>query len=190
MIGDRNTIREFVTLQPGTAGGGMTTTIGSGNLFMANSHIGHDCRVGDENVVANSVAVAGHVTIGDRVILGGLAAVHQFCRIGNSALLAGGAMVTQDVPPFCLAHGDRAQLVGINAVGLERQGVPAAEIQALRAIFRTVFLGKGLFRDRVSRARAESAAAPLVLLMLDFIAQSERGIAAARRGGDGAPGAG
>jgi len=182
VLGDRNIIREYVTIQPGTKGGGMQTVVGSSNLFMANSHIGHDCRVGDGNVVANSVAVAGHVTIGSHVILGGLVAVHQFVRIGDLALLSGGSMVTQDIPPFCLAQGDRARLVGINVVGLERRGVSPADVRGIRAVYRTVFLGKGVFRDRITAARAALDGAGPASRMLDFLEASERGVAAARRG--------
>ena len=182
VLGDRNIIREYVTIQPGTKGGGMQTVVGSGNLFMANSHIGHDCRVGDGNVVANSVAVAGHVTICSHVILGGLAAIHQFVSIGDLALLSGGSMVVQDIPPFCLAQGDRAHLAGVNVVGLERRGFTAPEVQGIRAVYRTVFLGKGLFRDRITAARALVDGTGPAARMLDFLAGSERGVAVARRG--------
>ncbi|MCL4139356.1 UNVERIFIED_CONTAM: hypothetical protein GTU68_039304, partial [Idotea baltica] len=122
IIGNKNTIREYVTLQPGTEGGGMLTSIGDQNLFMASSHVGHDCKVGNANVIANSVALAGHVTIHDFVIMGGLSAVHQFVRIGDSSMISGGSMVIKDIPPFSIAQGDRASLVGINKIGLERRG--------------------------------------------------------------------
>jgi UDP-N-acetylglucosamine acyltransferase len=111
-IGDDNTLREFVSVNPGTAGGGMETRIGNGCLFMVHSHVGHDCRLADQIVLANSVALAGHVTVDSHAIVGGLAGVHQFARVGESALCAAGAMVSLDVPPFCTAAGDRARLYG------------------------------------------------------------------------------
>ncbi len=178
-IGDRNIIREYVTLQPGTEGGGMRTTIGNSNLFMACSHVGHDCQIGNFNIVANSVAIAGHVTIGDGVTLGGLCGVHQFVRLGDYALLGAGAMVNKDVPPYCLAQGDRAKLAGINRVGLERRGFSAEDIRALKNLYREVFLTEGLWRERVEKAR-EYAKIPAAIKFLDFIASSERGVAPVR----------
>lgn len=187
-IGDRNVIREFVTMQPGTEGGGMRTVIGSGNLFMANCHIGHDVRLGSDNVIANSAAIAGHVVVGDRVTVGGLVGVHQFVRIGSVAILGAGAMVAQDIPPYCIAQGDRARLVGINQTGLERAGVGTEEIMILRRVFRQLFHGeqatpgvREVFAERLKRLSAsEFRNSPAASVFLEFIRSSERGIAAVR----------
>jgi UDP-N-acetylglucosamine acyltransferase len=119
-IGDGNAIREYVTMNPGTEAGGMVTTVGAGSLFMANAHVGHDCRVGDHVVVANSAALAGHVTVESHAIVGGLAGVHQFTRVGESAMCGAGAMVSQDVPPFEALHVDDVELqVVLGAQGVE-----------------------------------------------------------------------
>jgi len=120
VIGKANRIREFSTVHIGTAGGGGVTRIANGCLLMAQSHVAHDVQLGDGCILANSVALAGHVVVEDHVIFGGLAAVHQFTRIGRLAFVSGGAMVTQDVPPYVTVQGDRAEVVGINTVGLTR----------------------------------------------------------------------
>ena len=125
VIGRRNVIREYVTLQPGTASGHMTTTIGDENLFMASSHVAHDGIVGNRNVFANSVALGGHVTIGNSVILGGLVGIHQFVRIGDFAFISGGTLVGEDVPPYCFGQfgqTPRGALRGVNTIGLKRAG--------------------------------------------------------------------
>lgn len=172
-IGDRNLIREYVTIQPGTEGGGMVTRIGSGNLFMANSHVGHDARIGDRNVFANSVALGGHVVIGNGAILGGLSGVHQFCRVGDLSLLAGGSMVSKDVPPYCLVHGDRARAIGLNEIGLKRAELDPGD---LKKVYRKVFFGKGPLQDRLKKIREEFDLTPLIEKFLSFIESSERGI--------------
>lgn len=184
LIGDGNIIRECVTLQPGTAGGGMVTRIGDGNLFMANTHVGHDSIVGDRCVLANSAALAGHVTIGNGVIVGGLSGIHQFVRIGDIAMIGAGAMVAQDIPPFCMAQGDRATVQGLNRIGLERNGCSKEEFAVLRETYRLVFVSsspevKGkVFKDRVSFARSLAGQSPRAAAFLDFLQSSERGVAA------------
>ena len=180
-IGSRNIIREYVTLQPGTAGGGMLSKIGDENLFMVSSHVGHDCRVGDKNVFANGVALAGHVQVGNGVILGGLSAIHQFVRLGDFALLSGGSMVSQDIPPFCLAQGDRASLVGLNEIGLKRNGFSEDDIKPLRRAFRILFHDKGPFLERQSKVEVELGDFSVVRELLAFARSSERGIASGRR---------
>lgn len=180
-IGDRNIVREYVTLQPGTEGGGMETAIANDNLFMANSHVGHDCFIGSHNVVANSTGISGHVSIGDHAILGGLSGIHQFSRIGSYSLLAGGAMVTQDIPPFCMAQGDRAALVGLNLVGLKRHGFGVEQVSELKKVFRQLFLGGGKLSNKVETLKAECNEGGPVHDFLDFIASSSRGIAPTRR---------
>ncbi len=191
-IGNDNIIREYVTLQPGTEGGGMRTCIGNKNLFMACAHVGHDAQVGSYNVFANSAALAGHVIVGSYCTIGGLAAVHQFVRLGDYCLLGGGSMVSKDVPPFCLAQGDRAHLVGLNTVGLERHSISVESIASLKQLYRQLFMGSGLaglqFEDRVSRLQSEyqnqqGQAAELGRALLEFAATSERGLTLPRSAG-------
>lgn len=176
VLGARNQVREFASLSLGTAGGGMDTVIGDDNLFMNNSHVGHDCRIGNGNVIANGAALAGHVTLADHVTVSGLAAVAQFVRVGESAFLGGGSMVVMDVPPYCMANGDRAKLVGLNVVGLERRGFTPEQVSELKRAYRLLFQSKLLARDAVERIRAEIADSPQALAMADFVAASERGV--------------
>ena len=175
-IGDRNTIREFATLNIGTRGGGMETRIGDDNLFMVYSHVGHDCRIGNHVILANCATLAGHVILEDYVGVGGLAAIHQFTRIGESAYLGGGAMVTNDVPPYCLAQGDRARLFGLNRVGLERRGFGEEQKRALKQAYRTFFFEGLSLKDAVERIRREQAGFSEAVHLADFIAASQRGI--------------
>ncbi len=184
-IGSRNIIREYVTLQPGTTGGGMKTVIGDGNLFMANSHIGHDSHIGSGNVFANSAAIAGHVTIHNKVTIGGLSGIHQFVVIGDQAIIGGGAMVSKDIPPFTMAQGDRARLVGLNKIGLERHGMTAEDISRLKKLYREVFFGDGTLHERVRSLREVNVDFPAGTAFLEFIGGSKRGVAATRRSGSG-----
>ncbi|NDC37605.1 MAG: acyl-ACP--UDP-N-acetylglucosamine O-acyltransferase [Proteobacteria bacterium] len=178
-IGHRNLIREYVTIQPGTRGGGMRTTVGDGNLLMGSVHIGHDSTVGNGNVIANGVAVAGHVSIGSFVIVGGLSGIHQFVRLGDLSFIGAGAMVSQDIPPFCMAQGDRASLVGLNKVGLQRRGYDEASILEIKRVYRELFVSRGNFRAKLDRLLTEaSTGAPRVLL--EFISASSRGVAQGR----------
>jgi UDP-N-acetylglucosamine acyltransferase len=176
VLGDRNHVREFASLSLGTEGGGMETVIGDDNLFMNYSHVGHDCRIGNHTRIANGVALAGHVTIDDHAIVSGLAAVAQFVRVGESAFIGGGSMVVMDVPPYCMANGDRAKLVGLNLVGLERRGFTAEEVSELKRAYRLLFQSKLLARDAVERIRTELAGSKHALAMADFTAASERGV--------------
>lgn len=176
-IGDGNQFREFTTVHIGTVQGGGVTRIGNRCLFMANSHVAHDCRVGDGVILANSVALAGHVCVEDHVILGGLSAVHQFTQIGRHAFISGGAIVTMDVPPYCTAHGDRAQLVGLNTVGLSRHGFTEEQLRRVKAAYKILFRsGLGL-REALARVRAEYGGNPEIDHFVGFIEGSERGIA-------------
>lgn len=183
IIGNRNIIREYVTLQPGTRGGGMVTRIGDGNLFMANTHVGHDSVVGNRCIMANSAALAGHVVLGDSVVIGGLVGIHQFVKIGDLVMIGGGAMVTRDIPPFCIAVGDRATLRGLNQIGLERNGLGRDEIALLRKVYRDVLIGdspetKGKrFKERIEVCRAAVLGSIKASAFLDFIERSERGVA-------------
>jgi UDP-N-acetylglucosamine acyltransferase len=175
-IGDGNIIREFATVNRGTPGGGGVTRVGSRNMLMAYSHVAHDCVLGDHVVMANGATLAGHVTIEDHAIVGGLVAIHQHVRIGESAFLGGGAMVTLDVPPYCMAAGDRASLHGLNVVGLKRRGMSDEEVGALRTAYRTLFQSGLRLVEAVERARAEGGASKAVTHLLDFVAGSKRGL--------------
>ena len=183
VIGSGNKIREFVTLQPGTASGRMTTTIGDNNLFMANCHVGHDCSVGSNNIFANSAGLAGHVTIHDNVILGGLVGIHQFVRIGNNAFLSAGSMVGKDIPPFCFAQGDRCYLRGLNLVGLQRAGFSPDDVSAIKKAYRHLFSSVGNLAKKVESLPKELTSAKPVEVMLEFLAGSERGVTLPARGG-------
>lgn len=176
VIGAKNKIRECVTLHPGTAAGAMTTVIGNNNLFMANSHVAHDCRVGNNNVFANSVALAGHVTIDNNIILGGMAGIHQFCRVGDYSIVGAGSMVSQDCPPYCIVQGDRASLRGVNVIALERAGMSAEEISAIRKVYRLLFSSVGRLKEKISALPPELTSEPRVKAMIDFIVSSKRGV--------------
>ncbi|MDX2009264.1 MAG: acyl-ACP--UDP-N-acetylglucosamine O-acyltransferase [Myxococcaceae bacterium] len=176
VIGDENQIREFTTLHIGTAGGGGVTRIGHKNLFMAYSHVAHDCVVANGCVLANSVALAGHVEVADFVILGGLSAVHQFTRIGKHAFIAGGSMVAMDVPPYCTAQGDRAELAGLNTVGLSRHGMTEEQIGRVKDAYRILFRSKLGLNEAMTRLKAEHGGHSEIDHLLDFIASSKRGI--------------
>lgn len=180
-IGDRNTIREFATLNIGTTGGGMVTRIGNDNLFMVYSHVGHDCQIGNNVILANCATLAGHVILEDYVGVGGLAAIHQFTRIGESAYLGGGAMVSLDVPPYCMAQGDRARLFGLNLIGLKRRGFGEEQLGALKKAYRTFFAEGLTLKEAIDRTRQEQAASPEAVHLAEFIASSQRGICRPRR---------
>ncbi|HME91505.1 MAG TPA: acyl-ACP--UDP-N-acetylglucosamine O-acyltransferase [Myxococcaceae bacterium] len=176
VIGDENQIREFATLHIGTAGGGGVTRIGNKNLFMAYSHVAHDCQIGNGCVLANSAALAGHVHVGDYVTFGGLSAVHQFTRIGQYAFIAGGAMVAMDVPPYCTAQGDRAELVGLNAVGLTRHGYSEDQINRIKDAYKILFRSKLGLNEAISKLLAEYTGHAEIDVLLDFVINSKRGV--------------
>ena len=155
-IGKRNRIREHVTINTGTAGGGGLTLVGNDCLFMAGSHIAHDVTIGDGVIIGNSGAVAGHCVIEDEVIIGGLSGVHQFVRIGRGAIIGAVTMVTNDVIPFGLVQGPRGNLDGLNLIGLKRKGVERADITALRAAFQTLAQGEGTFYNRAKKLKEEA----------------------------------
>jgi UDP-N-acetylglucosamine acyltransferase len=171
----------------------MLTSIGDQNLFMANTHVGHDSHVGNRCVVANGAALAGHVTVGDGVIIGGLSGIHQFVKLGNVAMIGAGAMVAQDIPPYCMAQGDRASIQGLNRVGLERNGGTREDLGILREVYRVVFTPTAteatamVFKDRVAHARTLVGQNPRGLEFVAFLESTERGIAPHHRtGADGA----
>jgi UDP-N-acetylglucosamine acyltransferase len=176
VIGDRNMFREFTTVHLGTEGGGGVTRLGSKILMMANSHVAHDVQVGDGCILANSVALAGHVVLEDHVIVGGLSGVHQFTRIGRLAFISGGAVVVMDVPPYCTAQGDRAELQGLNTVGLSRAGFTEEQIARIKRAYKAIFRSKLGLREAISQVRAEHGAHPEIAHFLTFLEGSERGI--------------
>jgi UDP-N-acetylglucosamine acyltransferase len=175
-IGRENIIREQVTMNPGTRGGGMHTRVGDRNLFMVGVHIAHDCEIGNDVVMANLAALGGHVRIGDHAIVGGLSAVHQFVRIGRYAMVGGASAVDRDVIPFGLVTGNRARLNGLNLVGLKRHGFSRQQIVSLRAAFTRLFADDGSLHDRLAEVRAACSDNPLVAELIDFVgAESNRG---------------
>jgi len=176
-IGDRNRIREFTTLNRGTAEGGGATRIGNDNLFMAYSHVAHDCTVGDSVILANCATLAGHVDVASAAILGGLSAVHQFCRIGCHAMVSGGAMVAQDVPPYTVAQGDRAKTVGLNLIGMKRHGLPEATIRGIKKAYRLIYRSGLRLEEALQKISDEIPTTPELEHFLDFIRNSQRGIA-------------
>jgi UDP-N-acetylglucosamine acyltransferase len=176
VVGDDNLIREYVSMNPGTAGGGMETRVGNGCLFMVSSHVAHDCRVDDRVILANGAALGGHVTVERHAIVNGLAGVHQFVRVGESAFCAAGAMVSQDVPPYCTVAGDRARLYGLNLLGLRRRGFDTETIVALKRAYRLLFLGRSAQREALERTEAELGQVPEVARLVAFVRASERGV--------------
>ena len=175
-LGDDNVIREFVSIHAGTAQDRGTTTIGNGNLFLAYTHVAHDCVVGDFTTFSNNAQIAGHVTIGDFAVLGAYAGVHQFCRIGAHAMIAAGAIVLQDVPPYVTAAGYPAKPAGTNNEGLRRRGFSTDDIAAVRRAYKMLYR-RGLSLEDARAALANAAAeAPLLATLVAFLSTSERGI--------------
>ena len=175
-IGNSNIIREYVTIQPGTIQAEGKTVVGNGNLFMASSHVGHDSVVGNGNVFANNVALAGHVNIQNQVIIGGMVGIHQFCTIGDNAMLSGGSMVVKDVPPYCIAQGDRARLRGLNTIGLQRAGFSKDQIIDIRKVYRNLFKSSGKMSERIASIPQEITSKSHISTLIEFIKSSQRGI--------------
>lgn len=182
-IGEDCLIREGVTMNPGTEGGGMRTVIGSRCTFLANAHIGHDTVVGDNVILSNNVLVAGHVTIGDHVIFGGGAAVIQFARVGDHAFVGGMSALENDLIPFGMVVGNRAHLAGLNIVGLKRRGFDRESIHELRKAYRLLFSEEGSLAERVEDVDKEFGSHPGVRKVLDFVrAPSSRSLCTPRGG--------
>lgn len=176
IIGRNNVIREYVTIQPGLSDFGGVTSIGDSNLLMACSHVAHDVIMGNHNWLTNSAAIGGHVQVGSHVILGGLSGIHQFCRIGDYAFVSAGAMVAQDVPPYCLVQGDRARLRTINRVGLKRAGFNSSDILEIRRIFKVLFVTGGLVVERMAAVAEAFPGSLYAQELLRFIRETQRGI--------------
>jgi UDP-N-acetylglucosamine acyltransferase len=174
-IGDENTFREFVTINRSTASSGKTR-IGNGGNFLAYSHVGHDCAVGDGVIFSNNGTLAGHVQVGDHAVIGGLTAVHQFCRVGKFAITGGCSKIVQDVPPFMIADGNPARIRGINLIGLERNGFPAEHLRLLKEAFRLIYRSKLNTKQALEAIRRDLPPNEEIAQLLGFIETSERGI--------------
>ena len=177
-IGSRNRIREFVTIHLGTEIGNGITTVGNDNLFMAYSHIAHDCIVKDHIVMANAATLAGHVEVDDYAILGGLSAVHQFARIGCHVMASGGSMIGQDIVPYSIVQGDRARIVGLNLTGLKRRGFTSDALSNIKKMYKLVFRSNLNLDEAVVQIEAQfDGSQEEVATYLDFLKKSERGLA-------------
>jgi UDP-N-acetylglucosamine acyltransferase len=172
-IGENNQIREYVTMSPGTEGGGMVTRVGSNGLYMIGVHVAHDCQVGDHVVMANNATLAGHVCVGDFAVIGGLAAVHQFVRIGEHAMIGGMSGVENDVIPYGMVKGERAHLAGLNIVGLERRGFTREDIHSLRRAYRLLFASEGTMAERLEDLSGTYKGHELVGSVVSFIRARE-----------------
>jgi UDP-N-acetylglucosamine acyltransferase len=169
VVGARNTIREHVTMHTGTVGGRGVTTVGSDSLFMAGTHVAHDCIVGNHVVLANSAVLGGHVQMADFVFMGGVAAAHQFTRIGRYSFIGGLAAVTKDVIPFGSVWGNHAHLEGLNLVGLRRRGFSREQVNTLRAAYRLLFADEGTFQERLADVAESYASSEEVMEIVNFI---------------------
>jgi UDP-N-acetylglucosamine acyltransferase len=176
VIGDGNTIHEFVTINRGTAEGGGATRIGDDNWIMAYAHIAHDCQIGSHTIFANNATLAGHVEVGDWVVLGGFAGVHQFCKIGAHAFAAMYAAINRDVPPFIYVAGQFAVPRGVNAEGLKRRGFEAARIAAIKRAYRTLYMAHKTLEEARAALAEQAAASEDVRTLVEFIGHSERSL--------------
>ena len=176
IIGNHNIIREFVSINPGTSGGGMVTRVGDRNLLMMYCHIAHDCVLGNHNIIANGATLGGHVVIEDYVIVGGLVGIHQFTKVGSGAIVGAGSMVSKDVPPYCNATGDRARLHGLNLEGLKRRGFGKEKIDALKKAYRIMFRSRLKSIDAIVKVRQELTGCAEAEQLVTFVQNSQRGI--------------
>lgn len=174
-IGDGNIFREYVTVNLGTLDH-KKTVIGSNNLFMAYSHIAHDCIVGNNCIIANCGTLAGHVTIEDRAVIGGLVAIHQFVRVGSLSIIGGCSKVVQDIPPFSTCDGHPTKVYGINLIGLQRNGVSSLDITKLKQAFKILFFSKLSFSHAIEKITSQLESTQTIKYLLDFIKSSERGV--------------
>lgn len=179
-IGDNNIIREYSTFNPGTGEGGKTV-VGNNNLFMAYSHIAHDCLVGNDCIIANNGTLAGHVTIEDKAVVGGLVAIHQFVRVGELSIIGGCSKVVQDIPPYSTCDGHPARIYGLNLIGLRRNGVPKESLEQLNHVFK-IFFNSGLTtRHALEKIEKEIKPGKEVAYLINFIKNSQRGIVSSCR---------
>ena len=186
VIGADNRIREHVTMNPGTEGGGLMTRVGDGCLFMVGAHVAHDCVIGDGVIMANNATLAGHVTVEDHAIIGGLAAVHQFVRIGRYAMIGGMSGVEHDVIPFGLVLGERARLHGVNLVGMKRHGFPREQIQSVQQAVKALFADGGTMAERITDLRARDNGHEALESLLAFLeVDSSRALCQPKNGNGG-----
>jgi UDP-N-acetylglucosamine acyltransferase len=176
VVGAGNSIREYVTLNRGTAGGGGVTRIGDANLFMAYAHVGHDCVVGSRNIFANAATLAGHVDVGDAATVGAFSGVHQFCRVANHAFIGGYSAVTQDALPWVTTVGNRAKAYGLNVVGLRRLGYSKETIAAIKRCYAVLFKSKLKLDEALATVEAELGHVEQVRYFIDFVRSSKRGV--------------
>jgi len=180
IIGDNNTIREHTLINTGTAGGGYKTIVGDGCLLMGHVHLGHDCILGNNIVVANSSAIAGHVEISDNAVIGGLSAIHQFCKIGELAMVGGGSILVQDLPPFCICEGNRAVLRSLNINGLRRKFKDRSDIDAIKKVYKSIF-ESGESVTQVAKDITETTENKYGKQLAQFVANTKRGIPFTRK---------
>jgi len=176
IVGARNRIREFVTINRGTEGGGGVTRLGDDNLLMAYVHVAHDCLAGNRNVFANAATLAGHVEVGDDASIGAFSGVHQFCRVANHAFIGGYSVVTRDALPWVTTVGNRARSAGLNTVGLKRKDYPAETISALKRCYTLLFKSKTILAEAIEQAESELGQVEEVRYFLEFVRTSERGV--------------
>jgi UDP-N-acetylglucosamine acyltransferase len=174
IIGKNNTIREFAFFNPGTEHDKGYTKIGDNNLFMAYTHVAHDVVVGDNNIFANNVALAGHVEVGNHVVIGGHTPIHQFCKIGDYAMVGGASALTQDIPPFCLAEGNRATIKSLNLVGIRRK-LPKEDVEAILSAYKKLFRSKEGIKES-AKELFETTTNDSVKMLCKFILETKRGI--------------
>jgi UDP-N-acetylglucosamine acyltransferase len=175
-VGERNQIREFVTIHRGTAGGGGVTRIGSDNLLMAQAHVAHDCQIGDNVIMANAATLAGHVEIADRASIGAYSGVHQFCRVGYEAFVGGYSVVVKDAPPFAIIQGNHARCYGLNRIGLRRRGYSKDTIDKLNHAYHLFLSAKLNTTQALERIRAEITDCKEIDMLVEFIETSKRGV--------------
>lgn len=185
IIGARNRIREHVTMNPGTQGGGLKTRVGDDCLFMVGSHVAHDCQVGSNVILANNATLAGHVEVGDFAIIGGLSAIHQFVKVGAHAMVGGMSGVEHNVIPFGSAMGERARLNGLNIIGMKRSKLSREEIHAVRDAYQLLFSGDGVMSDRLTSVRNSYKAVEPVMSIVNFIDEASSRAVLQPKNGDG-----
>jgi UDP-N-acetylglucosamine acyltransferase len=176
VCGEDNIFREYVNINIGTEGGGGKTQIGSRNLLMVNTHVAHDCILGDECTIANGVSLAGHVEVDDKAVIGGHVAIHQFVKLGSLSMLAGGAIVVQDVLPFAMVQGDRARPIGINKVGVTRAGYSKEDAELIKELYKIIYHEKLTLDEAKTKIRDQYPQAGIPQIYLNFLQRSTRGL--------------
>lgn len=176
ILGNNNTIREFVTIHRGTAQSGGKTIIGDNNFLMAYSHVAHDCKIGNQVILANAATLAGHIEIEDYAIVGGLVGIHQFLKLGRHCIIGGGSGVNQDIPPYMMANGQRAKLYGVNNIGLKRHNFSPEAVSNLKKAYHIIFRSGLTIKKALDQVQTEIKNSPEVDHLISFIKSSERGI--------------